>query len=151
MLKCHVSDVTLSHNNGDNKEWAVCALMGHMRTRHDASRFDCASDVDAGDMQISVKSGRFTLFSGKIAYDNGIADNVDAHLAFYMANTHSNVWAYVCNDNTVFFMDADEFTAFVRNFCKMEPESAKNKGYMKARLGRQNKRYRAWLESLCGE
>lgn len=150
MLKQIIPAVSICANAGDRAEWDICAYLGHMRHTHDASRFDMASDVDADDFQISVKSGRFSLFSGKIAHEQGLVTKED-HMAYYFEHTHSNLWCYVCKDNTAFFMNANEFAAFVNAFCFLEADSAKNKGYMKLRLGRQNKKYRAWLESHCGE
>ena len=150
MLKYSIPQVSTCKNAGDRAEWDVCAYMGHMRAAHDASRFDRASDVDAGDFQVSVKSGRFSLFSGKIAHEQGLETKED-HMAYYFANTHSNLWVYVCKDNTAFFMNREEFARFVETFCFLEAESSKNHGYMKLRLGRQNKKYRAWLEENCGE
>ena len=53
-------------NRGDAREWAVCAHMGVERGKHDSGAYDRDSDVNAGDLHISVKSSGFTLMSGNL-------------------------------------------------------------------------------------
>lgn len=126
----------------DRKEWAVCAYTGIERTKHDSSAYDRDSDVNAGDLHISVKSSGFTLMSGSLC--EGL-DSFDAIWNLYRSKTHSNCFAYVDEDFNLTLMDIDEFEKFVYTFCRVERESEKNGGAMKIRCRKESAKMRAWL------
>ena len=117
-------------NEGDAREWSVCAFMGVKRTIHDSKAYDRDSDVVAGDMRVSVKSSAFTLMSGALC--NGL-DTFDSIWNLYAERVHSNTFAYVTKDYTMYMMTLAEFKQFVYRFCKLERESEKNGGALKIR------------------
>lgn len=131
-------------NNGDRREWAVCAHMGVERTKHDAGAYDRDSDVNVGALHISVKSSAFTLMSGNLC--EGLAD-FDSIWKLYKSRTHSNTFAYVDDNMTMTLMDINEFEKFVYTFCRLERESEKNGGAWKIRCRKESQKMRDWLSA----
>ena len=144
MTNCNISRFAPEgvKNNGDRREWAVCNHMGVERTKHDSAAYDRDSDVNVGDLHISVKSSGFTLMSGNLC--EGLED-FDAIWALYKSKTHSNCFAYVDEDFNLTLMDIDEFEKFVYTFCHIERESEKNGGAVKIRCRKESAKMRAWL------
>lgn len=126
----------------DAKEWAVAALMGVTRTKHDSKAYDKDSDVVAGNMRVSVKSSAFTLMAGSLC--EGLTD-FDSIWNLYESKTHSNTFAYVTADFTAYMMNLAEFKQFVYSFCKLERESEKNGGAMKIRCRKESGKMLKWL------
>jgi len=131
-------------NNGDRREWAVCAHMGVDRVHHDSGAYDRDSDVNVGNLHISVKSSAFTLMSGALC--EGLED-FDSIWALYKSKTHSNTFAYVDEDFNLYLMNMEEFEKFVYAFCKTERESEKNGGAMKIRCRKESQKMRDWLQA----
>ena len=104
-------------NNGIACEWAVCAHYGVERSTHDNSSYDKNSDLNVGDKHISIKSNGFTLMSGSLC--EGLTD-FDEIWNLYERKTHSNTFAYMTSDSTVYEMNLVEFKSFVYNFCGLE-------------------------------
>lgn len=148
MTNCNISRFAPEgvKNNGDRREWAVCNHMGVERTKHDSTAYDRDSDVNVGNLHISVKSSAFTLMSGNRC--EGLED-FDAIWALYKSKTHSNVFAYVTTDMTLYLMNIDEFERFVYTFCHVEKESSKNGGKCKIRCARESGKMLAWLAAGC--
>lgn len=148
MTNCNISRFAPEgvKNNGDRREWAVCNHMGVERTKHDSAAYDRDSDVNVGDLHISVKSSGFTLMSGNLC--EGLED-FDAIWALYKSRTHSNTFAYVSNDMTLYLMNIAEFERFVYTFCHVERESNKNGGKCKIRCARESNKMLAWLAAGC--
>lgn len=132
---------------GDTREWSLAAHMGVNRSTHDSGAYDKGSDVEAGEMLISVKTSAFTLMSGSLC--EGLETYNDIW-NLYMERTHSNLWAYITADYQVYMMNRDEFTAFCSEFCKTERESQKNGGAMKIRCKKESKKMLAWLAAHVG-
>lgn len=126
----------------DAKEWAVCKHYGIERVAHDAKAYDKASDVDAGEKQISVKSAKFTLMAGSLC--KGLTE-FDAIWNLYATTTHSNYAVYVTEDFVGYEMDMAEFKEFVYKFCTVQRESSKNGGACKIRCRSESKALIAWL------
>jgi len=131
-----------ARNSGDAREWALCNYFGCDRCKHDALPYDRGSDISTADMKISVKASAFTLMSGSMC---GGLDTFDDIWNLYAANVHSNRFAYVTEDWTVYMMDLAEFQRFVYAFCRTERESEKNGGAMKIRCRKESKKMLAWL------
>lgn len=130
----------------DAKEWAVAALMGVTRTKHDSKAYDKDSDVVAGNMRISVKSSAFTLMAGSLC--EGLT-SFDSIWNLYESKTHSNTFAYVTADFIAYMMNLDEFKQFVYNFCHLERESEKNGGAMKIRCRKESGKMLKWLANMA--
>ena len=130
----------------DAKEWAVAALMGVTRTKHDSKAYDRDSDVVAGDMRISVKSSAFTLMAGSLC--EGL-DTFDGIWNLYASKTHSNTFAYVTADFTAYMMNVAEFKQFVYTFCHLERESEKNGGALKIRCRKESGKMLRWLADMA--
>lgn len=128
----------------DAKEWSLCQFLGVSRAKHDAVRYDRASDISAQDMEISVKSSAFTLMAGSLC--EGLED-FDAIWNLYAERVHSNTFAYITQDFVVYMMNLNEFKAFVYEFCHIERESAKNGGAAKIRSAKESKKMLNWLAS----
>ena len=126
-------------NRGDAREWAVCAHMGVERGKHDSGAYDRDSDVNAGDLHISVKSSGFTLMSGNLC--EGL-DSFDAIWNLFRSKTLSNCFAYVDEDFNLTLMNIDEFEKFVRAWCYLSKESSKNGGRTKIRCKHESQKMR---------
>lgn len=131
-------------NNGDRREWAVCAYEGVQRTKHDSIAYDKDSDVNAGERHISIKASKFTLMSGSLCEGRTSFDSI---WELYAAKKHSNEWCYMTEDFTAYYMNLNEFKSFVYEFCGVEKESAKNGGAYKIRCKAESKRMLKWLEA----
>ena len=131
-------------NEGDAREWSVCAYMGVERSMHDSKAYDKDSDCTCGDMRISVKASAFTLMAGSLC--EGLTD-FDSIWNLYERKTHSNTFAYVTKDFVLYMMTLAEFKQFVYKFCKLEAESAKNGGALKIRCRKESGKMVAWLQS----
>lgn len=123
-------------------EWALCARYGIERTKHDSKPYDEASDVDAGDVRISVKTSSFTLMAGSRC--EGRKD-FDAIWELYAAKVHSNWFAYVTQDGICYMMSLDEFKELVYMFCMLTRDSTKNGGLPKIQARKETKKMRKWL------
>jgi len=131
-------------NNGDRREWAVCAYEGVQRVKHDSTAYDKDSDVNAGNRHISIKASKFTLMSGSLCEGR---TSFDAIWELYATKKHSNEWCYMTEDFTAYYMNLDEFKSFVYEFCGVEKESAKNGGAYKIRCKAESKKMLQWLEA----
>jgi len=131
-----------ARNEGDAREWSVCAYMGQPRQKHDSKAYDKDSDVVAGDMRISVKASAFSLMAGSLC--EGLTD-FDAIWNLYESKTHSNAFAYITKDFIMYMMTLAEFKRFVYEFGYMERESEKNGGAMKIRCRKESGKMLKWL------
>lgn len=129
-------------NAGDAREWALCNYFGCERSKHDNLSYDKASDLSIDGMDISIKASAFTLMSGNLC---GGRDTFDGIWELFAEKVHSNYFAYITKDFTVYMMNLDEFKKFVYKFCGMEKESAKNGGATKIRCKKESKKMLAWL------
>lgn len=126
----------------DRAEWSLANHYQISRNAHDSQRFDKASDVETSTKNISVKTSHFTLMAGSLC--NGLTD-FDSIWNLYETTTHSNVFAYITADFTVYEMNIDEFKCFVYTFCNLEKESAKNGGALKIRCRKESGKMLKWL------
>lgn len=131
-----------ARNAGDAREWAICDALGVKRDKHDASRYDKASDVSAHGMNISVKSSKFSLMSGSLCEGR---EDFDGIWELYASRTHSDTFAYVTQDWVAYMMNLDEFKRFVYTFCIISHESQKNGGYAKIACRKESKKMLRWL------
>ena len=133
-------------NAGDAREWALCDYYGIPRHKHDSKPFDEASDIETGDIRISVKSSKFSLMSAGRC--NGKTD-FDGIWNEFEARTHSNLHAYVTLDWTVYIMDIHEFKLFVYAFCSIQRESSKNGGGAKIKCREESAKMLKWLANMA--
>lgn len=134
----------MNHQNaGIAREWALCRYYKVERTAHDALPYDKGSDLDTADgKHISIKASAFTLMSGSLC--EGIED-FDGIWNLYAERVHSDTFAYVTADFTVYEMNLDEFKCFVYTFAHTERESEKNGGALKIRLRKESGKMLKWL------
>ena len=130
----------------DAAEWELCARYGIERTKHDSSSYDKDSDVNAGDVRISVKTSGFSLMAGSLC--EGIED-FDGIWNLYESRVHSNQFAYVTLDGTCYMMNIVEFKLFVYTFCRVERESEKNGGQMKIRCRKESGKMLKWFKEMA--
>lgn len=137
----------IDHRNaGIAREWALCAYYKVERTAHDAQPYDKASDLDAAGKHISIKASAFTLMSGTLC--EGIED-FDGIWNLYESRVHSDTFAYITADFTVYEMSLNEFKSFVYAFAHTERESEKNGGAMKIRLRKESGKMLRWLADMA--
>ena len=137
----------IDHKNaGIAREWALCAHYMVERTAHDHAAYDKASDLDAAGKHISIKASAFTLMSGSLC--EGIED-FDGIWNLYAKRVHSDTFAYVTADFTVYEMNLAEFKRFVYAFARVERESSKNGGAMKIRLRKESSKMLKWLADMA--
>ena len=134
---------TTHANAGIAREWAVCRYFGINRQAHDSGAYDRDSDVNFGDLHISVKASAFTLMSGSLC--EGLT-NFDDIWNLYAMRVHSNRVIYMTADYTAYMMTIDEFKMFVYMFCHTERESQKNGGTVKIRCAKETAKMLRWLE-----
>lgn len=135
----------IDHKNaGIAREWAMCHYYGIERTAHDHSAYDKDSDLCVGNMAISIKASAFTLMSGNLCEGRETFDGI---WELYAERVHSNRFAYVTADFTVYMMNLAEFKQFVYRFCTTERESSKNGGALKIRCRKESAKMVAWLNS----
>lgn len=132
----------LHPNAGIAREWALCRHYMVERTSHDNLAYDKGSDLDVADKHISIKASAFTLMAGSLCEGRETFDGI---WELYEERVHSNTFAYVTADYTVYEMNLTEFKQFVYQFAKTERESEKNGGQMKIRLRKETQKMLAWL------
>ena len=131
-----------ARNTGDAREWGLCEYFGCSRCKHDAVPYDRGSDISTADMDISVKASGFSLMAGSMCEGRETFDGI---WDLYAERVHSNRFAYVTADWTVYMMDLSEFKRFVYAFARVEADSQKNGGAMKIRCRKESKKMLAWL------
>lgn len=129
-------------NNGVLREWSLCEHYGVTRTKHDHTAYDKDSDLNVKDMHISIKASGFSLMSGKLCEGR---EQFDEIWALYESRVHSNRFAYITKDYTVYEMDITEFKKFVYAFCGICKESQKNGGQKKIKARSETKKMLNWL------
>ena len=135
-----------STNNGDNREWALCHYFGIERVKHDKTRYDKGSDVETGDLAISVKAAGFTLMHGNLCKGCNTFEGIWRR---YYKRTHSNTWAYITKDWQCYIMDKKEFSKLIHTFCVINRESTKNGGHIKIKHRSETREMLEWLEKNC--
>lgn len=148
-MKCYkISRPTAAapKNAGIVREWAMCAYHMVERTAHDAQPYDKASDLEAAGKRFSIKASAFTLMSGNLC--EGIED-FDGIWNLYESRVHSDTFAYITADFTVYEMTISEFKRFVYTFCHTERESEKNGGAMKIRCRKESGKMLKWLADMA--
>lgn len=135
----------LNHRNaGIAREWALCRYYKVERTAHDAGAYDKGSDLDTADgKHISIKASAFTLMSGSLCEGR---DTFDGIWNLYAERVHSDTFAYITAEFTVYEMNLEEFKSFVYEFCGLEKESEKNGGALKIRCRKESGKMLRWLE-----
>ena len=133
-------------NAGIAREWALCRHYMVERTSHDSLAYDKGSDLDAAGKHISIKASAFTLMSGALC--EGIED-FDGIWNLYASRVHSDTFAYITADFTVYEMNIDEFKQFVYAFAHTERESEKNGGQVKIRLRKESGKMLKWLADMA--
>lgn len=131
-------------NEGIAREWALCAHYNIERAKHDSLPYDKGSDLDAAGKHISIKASAFTLMSGNLCEGR---EDFDGIWELYESRVHSDTFAYVTADFTVYEMTLGEFKMFVYTFARTERESEKNGGAMKIRLRKESAKMLAWLQA----
>ena len=144
-MTSYIINPIVAKNAGDAREWALCEYYNMERTAHNSESYDKNSDLNTADgKHISIKSNAFTLMSGSLC--NGLTD-FDEIWNLYEKNVHSDTFAYITADFTVYEMNLNEFKNFVYNFCGLERESEKNGGAMKIRCKKESKKMLRWFNN----
>lgn len=146
MKKIQLTATTENKNNGINREWALCKYYGIERHAHDSTRYDVASDVEVGELQISAKASKFTLMSGTLTKGCKTFEGIWRR---YYKNVHSNTWAYITADWTCYLMDKKEFSKFVHSFGTLTRDSQKNGGGLKIQGRPESPKMIEWFEMRC--
>lgn len=136
--------ITTNKNFGVNAEWTMASYHNIIRTKHDNKSYDVASDIEIGDLLISVKANGFTLMAGSKCKGCKTFEGIWKR---YYKNVHSNTWYYVTQDWQCYIMNKKEFSQFVHKFATLDRESSKNGGGLKIKAKRENADMIAWLEA----
>ena len=113
--------------------------------RHDGVPFWAGSDIELPGRHISVKSFHFTLMASSLCEGKTTLPEI---WEVYARRTASTEWAYVIG-GTAYFMNKDEFKAFIFQFTTIEKDSVKGGGgNFKVRGKRNEKAMVKWFESL---
>ena len=147
MLKYGIEKMEVAgKNKGVVREWAICRHYGIIREKHDSLAYDKGSDLEAYGKRISVKASGFSLMSGKLCEGRTEFAKI---WELYNERVHSDTFAYVTEDFTVYEMNINEFKKFVFTFGKLERESKKNGGQIKIKCRKESKKMIQWLEGLA--
>lgn len=146
MYKITLNTNNETANNGINREWALCEYFGIERHSHDNGSYDVASDVEAGDLKISVKASGFSLMSGSKCKGCKTFEGIWRR---YYKNVHSNTWAYITKNWECYMMNKAEFSKFMHKFGVLSRESTKNGGGLKIQNRKESKEMLEWLEMKC--
>ena len=145
MTKYNVStyiDETVK-NEGDKREFAICAYYGIERTMHDSKAYNVASDVEVELKAISVKASSFSLMNSTLCVGCSTFEGIWRR---FRRNVHSNCFAYVTKSYDVYEMDIDEFSKFVHTFCHLGRDSSSKGGGIKIRAYNESHKMVEWLE-----
>lgn len=129
---------------GDKREFALCAYYGIIRTKHDSKPYTTDSDIEIEGMNISVKAGGASLMSGKLCEGCKTFEGIWRR---FRRNVHSDTFAYVTSDFTVYMMSIDEFSKFIHAFAYLDRESTKNGGGIKIKIKNESGKMLRWLDS----
>lgn len=137
---------TIQHINHKNagiaRELALCHHYNIERTAHDNIPYDKDSDLNACGKHISVKASAFSLMAGNLCEGR---EDFDGIWNLYAERVHSDTFAYITADFTVYEMNLAEFKQFVYTFAHTERESEKNGGAVKIRLRKESGKMLKWL------
>lgn len=141
-------DITNYYNNdttnkGINKEWALCRYYGIERTKHDHTPYNVGSDIETGELNISVKSPKASLMSGNYGIGCKTFEGIWRR---YRRTVHSDTFAFVTDEFIAYIMSLDEFSKFIHQFGTLEHESQRNGGQLKIKIRGESQRMRDWLE-----
>ena len=137
----------LNHKNaGIAREWALCHYYKVERTAHDSLAYDKGSDLDAAGKHISIKASAFTLMCSNLCEGR---EDFDGIWNLYAERVHSDTFAYITADFTVYEMNLGEFKRFVYAFAHTERESEKNGGQVKIRLRKESGKMLRWLADMA--
>lgn len=138
---CKEIERTYKNNGQHAQQMLDFTLTGQVR-KADNVGWRYGSDIP--ELNMSVKSDRFSLGLGLDG------ETLEAKVAYFFANCASTSFAYVATTGTAYIMNADEFYAFLMNFCRLDRASSKNGGGLRVCLGHETRAVRAWLETKVG-
>jgi len=99
-------------NGGEFAEVVTKSGLGDEAKKDANTRYDEASDIE--EINVSVKSSRFTLVNMKLA------ETFEETITKYFETVHSNIWIYTVvmeNEATLYYMNKEEFNEFLHTFC----------------------------------
>ena len=135
-------NTTPCKNKGINLEHALCAHYGIERVKHDNTSYKAGSDIEVNGLGISVKADGFSLMSGRFCEGLNTFDEI---WNLYKNTVHSNRFAYIAANHTVYMMNINEFERFVYAFGRLTRESERNGGGLKIRMLHESKKMLKWL------
>lgn len=142
-----INAIQTTNNAGIAREWALCHYYKVERTSHDHTAYDKDSDLNVGKKHISIKASGFTLMSGGLCEGRETFDSI---WELYESKVHSNTFAYITADYTVYEMNLKEFKKFVYKFCGLDRESSKNGGKVKIKARKESGKMLRWLAENVG-
>ena len=108
-------------------------------SKHDDRRWYMGSDLE--QIKASVKADGFSLADAR----TNMGDTFEEKWNDFRARVASKLFIYVDVNNTAYYMNIDEFQAFVFAWCYLSRESAKNGGGYKIRAKHESQKMRDWL------
>jgi len=112
--------------------------------RHDDRPWYEGSDI--AEIAASVKSNGFSLADGRTNH----GDTLEEKWNDFRTRTASHLFIYVTNDFIGYYMTIEEFEEFVKMWCYVSTESAKNGGLSKIRCKHESQKMRNWLAHRAG-
>jgi len=130
--------------SGDTAQQTVNFYHTGQVEKHDDRPWYAGSDI--AEIAASVKSNGFSLADGRTNY----GDTLEEKWNDFRTRTASRVFIYVTNDYVGYYMNIDEFEEFVKMWCYISTESAKNGGRSKVRCKHESQKMRNWLAHRAG-
>lgn len=114
-------------------------------SHHDDRKWYMYSDIE--QIRASVKSDGFSLADSR----TNMGETFDEKWNDFKARVASALFIYVTADNTAYYMNINEFEIFVKTWCYLSNESAKNGGGTKIRAKHESQKMRDWLAARVTE
>lgn len=143
MYTINVTNLNRTYKNfGQHAEQCLTfTLTGEIR-KADHVPYHVGSDIP--EYHMSVKTGAFSLMSGN--YCEGM--DFEEIIETYMANTASQLVAFVSKAMVAYVMNLAEFNEFLHRFAYLTYESGSHKN--KVACLKESKKMVAWLEARVG-
>ena len=144
MYAINYTEIITCKTSGDTAQQTANFYHTGKTERHDSRPWYEGSDIE--EISGSVKSNGFSLADGR----TNRGETLDEKWNDFRTRTASRVFIYVTAENVGYYMNIDEFENFVKTWCYISRESAKNGGRSKVRCKHESQKMRDWLAHKIG-
>lgn len=128
------TNIITCKKSGDTAQQTVNFFHTGNVEKHDNRAWYMGCDIE--QLNASVKSSGFSLADGR----TNMGDTFEEKWNDFRSRVVAKVFIYVTADFTGYYMNIDEFEEFVKTWCYLSKESAKNGGRSKIRCKHESKK-----------